>query len=301
MPLASSAFAFPASALPAAQAVVAAATTFEVAHPRVAGLARDAVVEAARAFRKPPYARGNLTELAYYLYSGETKMNEGRLTCAGISSEWSRAGDGRIDFWVMEPKWGIELLRGNQPQVDQRRPSQWLAHHNDSSNTPSKLATPVKTKPSSATASARKRRSYSANTPPFADRFASATPSNLDVKGKRRASAVSTASKDVPSVSVVPSVSTEAKGKRSFSQLGEASPTDSKRFKRNAMDGEKLAWPVVKDEWNDRADGSIDMSTLSTPSGGDFNSSFNAHYWSPEKGTAEQEWGARRCRGSAHS
>ncbi|RHZ44298.1 hypothetical protein CDV55_100559 [Aspergillus turcosus] len=136
------------------------------------------------------------------------------------------------------------------------------------------------TKPSPATASARKRRSYFANTPPFADRFASATPSNLDVKEKRRASAVFTLRKI---------------------QLGEASPTPSKRSKRNAMDGEKLAWPVVKDEWNDRADGSIDMSTLSTPSGGDFNSSFNAHYWSREKGTAEQEWGARRCRGSAHS
>jgi hypothetical protein len=48
------------------------------------------------------------------------------------------------------------------------------------------------------------------------------------------------------------------------------------------------------------ADGSIDMSTLSTPSGGDFNSSFNAHYWTPEKDTAERyrEWAARRCPGS---
>lgn len=30
---------------------------------------------------------------------------------AGISSEWSRSGDGRIDFWIVNPKWGIELLR----------------------------------------------------------------------------------------------------------------------------------------------------------------------------------------------
>ncbi|KAF7119137.1 hypothetical protein CNMCM5793_008877 [Aspergillus hiratsukae] len=35
-----------------------------------------------------------------------------------------------------------------------------------------------------------------------------------------------------------------------------------------------------------------------TAKGGDFNSSFNAHYWSPEKETAEREWAARRCPGS---
>ncbi|KKK17577.1 hypothetical protein ARAM_003943 [Aspergillus rambellii] len=29
----------------------------------------------------------------------------------GLSSEWSRAGDGRIDFRVVEPRWGIEVLR----------------------------------------------------------------------------------------------------------------------------------------------------------------------------------------------
>jgi hypothetical protein len=28
-----------------------------------------------------------------------------------ISSEWSRAGDGRIDFRIIDPTWGIELLR----------------------------------------------------------------------------------------------------------------------------------------------------------------------------------------------
>lgn len=33
----------------------------------------------------------------------------------GISSEWTRAGDGRIDFRITEPGWGIELLRdGNR-------------------------------------------------------------------------------------------------------------------------------------------------------------------------------------------
>ncbi|GIK03562.1 hypothetical protein Aspvir_007634 [Aspergillus viridinutans] len=43
-------------------------------------------------------------------------------------------------------------------------------------------------------------------------------------------------------------------------------------------------------------DGSIDMTSLSTPAGGDFNSSFNAHYWTPQKDTAERyrEWAARR-------
>jgi len=29
----------------------------------------------------------------------------------GISSEWSHAGDGRIDFRIIEPAWGVELLR----------------------------------------------------------------------------------------------------------------------------------------------------------------------------------------------
>lgn len=28
-----------------------------------------------------------------------------------ISSEWSRKGDGRIDFWIPQKRWGIELLR----------------------------------------------------------------------------------------------------------------------------------------------------------------------------------------------
>ncbi|EED14660.1 conserved hypothetical protein [Talaromyces stipitatus ATCC 10500] len=28
-----------------------------------------------------------------------------------ISSEWSREGDGRVDFWIPQKKWGIELLR----------------------------------------------------------------------------------------------------------------------------------------------------------------------------------------------
>jgi hypothetical protein len=28
-----------------------------------------------------------------------------------ISSEWSQKGDGRIDFWIPQKKWGIELLR----------------------------------------------------------------------------------------------------------------------------------------------------------------------------------------------
>jgi hypothetical protein len=33
----------------------------------------------------------------------------------GISSEWVRAGDGRIDFKILEPGWGVELLQdGNQ-------------------------------------------------------------------------------------------------------------------------------------------------------------------------------------------
>lgn len=30
------------------------------------------------------------------------------------------------------------------------------------------------------------------------------------------------------------------------------------------------------------------MSTLSTPSGGDFNWSFDGYYWNPERDTAEQ-------------
>jgi hypothetical protein len=29
----------------------------------------------------------------------------------GISSEWSRGGQGRIDFRIIEPAWGVELLR----------------------------------------------------------------------------------------------------------------------------------------------------------------------------------------------
>jgi hypothetical protein len=28
-----------------------------------------------------------------------------------ISSEWSRLGDGRVDFWIPQKKWGIEFLR----------------------------------------------------------------------------------------------------------------------------------------------------------------------------------------------
>lgn len=46
-----------------------------------------------------------------------------------------------------------------------------------------------------------------------------------------------------------------------------------------------------------RNDGNIDMSALSASPGGDFNSTFNAHYWTPEKETAERhrEWAARRC------
>lgn len=28
-----------------------------------------------------------------------------------ISSEWSRGGNGRVDFWISEMRWGIELLR----------------------------------------------------------------------------------------------------------------------------------------------------------------------------------------------
>ncbi|OQD70069.1 hypothetical protein PENDEC_c027G03858 [Penicillium decumbens] len=45
-----------------------------------------------------------------------------------------------------------------------------------------------------------------------------------------------------------------------------------------------------------RADGSIDISTLSTSPGSDFNWSFNAQYWTPEKDTAERyrQWAARR-------
>lgn len=43
-------------------------------------------------------------------------------------------------------------------------------------------------------------------------------------------------------------------------------------------------------------DGSIDMTTLATPAGGDFNSNFNAHYWIPEKDTGQryQQWAALR-------
>lgn len=44
-------------------------------------------------------------------------------------------------------------------------------------------------------------------------------------------------------------------------------------------------------------DGSVNLSTLATHSGGDFNWSFSAHYWSPEKETAEEyrQYVARRC------
>jgi hypothetical protein len=28
-----------------------------------------------------------------------------------ISSEWSQKGDGRVDFWIPQKRWGIELLR----------------------------------------------------------------------------------------------------------------------------------------------------------------------------------------------
>jgi hypothetical protein len=46
-----------------------------------------------------------------------------------------------------------------------------------------------------------------------------------------------------------------------------------------------------------RADGSIDLSRLSTDAGGDFNSKFNALYWTPDKEMAERyrRWAARRC------
>lgn len=48
-----------------------------------------------------------------------------------------------------------------------------------------------------------------------------------------------------------------------------------------------------------RADGTVDMSTLATPPGGDFISTFNGHYWTLEKETAERyrEWAARRSPG----
>lgn len=44
-------------------------------------------------------------------------------------------------------------------------------------------------------------------------------------------------------------------------------------------------------------DGSVNLSALSTLPGGDFNWNFSAHYWSPEKETAEEyrKYAARRC------
>jgi hypothetical protein len=36
-----------------------------------------------------------------------------------ISSEWSRHRDGRIDFWIPQKKWGVELLRDHD-RVDER-------------------------------------------------------------------------------------------------------------------------------------------------------------------------------------
>jgi len=35
-----------------------------------------------------------------------------------ISSEWSRTGDGRIDLWIPQKKWGIELLRDHNRVSD---------------------------------------------------------------------------------------------------------------------------------------------------------------------------------------
>jgi len=29
----------------------------------------------------------------------------------GISSKWSRGNDGRVDFWISGPKWGVQVLR----------------------------------------------------------------------------------------------------------------------------------------------------------------------------------------------
>lgn len=49
---------FPASALPKAQLVVAAYLTLEVAHPNAAGLAYEAVVQAAWAFKARVHADG---------------------------------------------------------------------------------------------------------------------------------------------------------------------------------------------------------------------------------------------------
>ncbi|CAG8888722.1 unnamed protein product [Penicillium egyptiacum] len=45
------------------------------------------------------------------------------------------------------------------------------------------------------------------------------------------------------------------------------------------------------------SDGRVNLSTLRIPPGGDFNWNFNAHYWTPEKETAEEyrEFAARRC------
>lgn len=44
-------------------------------------------------------------------------------------------------------------------------------------------------------------------------------------------------------------------------------------------------------------DGSVNLSPLSTHPGGDFNWNFSAHYWTPEKETAEEyrKYAARRC------
>jgi hypothetical protein len=35
-----------------------------------------------------------------------------------VSSEWSHHGDGRIDFWIPQKKWGVELLRDHD-RVDE--------------------------------------------------------------------------------------------------------------------------------------------------------------------------------------
>lgn len=62
----------------------------------------------------------------------------------------------------------------------------------------------------------------------------------------------------------------------------------------------KAYWDMRESQQLIRDDGSIDMSTLSSPAGGDFNSNVLALYWTPEKETAERyrEWAARRCPGS---
>lgn len=62
----------------------------------------------------------------------------------------------------------------------------------------------------------------------------------------------------------------------------------------------KAYWDMRGSQQLIRDDGSVDMSTLSTPPGADLNSTFNAYYWTPDKETAERyrEWAARRCTGS---